>query len=135
MIFLTWNVAGIGKSIMHELELVSLLCKRSISAAAITETEIHPGETFSIPGYTTFSHPTGPHKTRVIILVRTDIAVATEAMLLTSSLLDVWAKLTIRGHPLIFGGVDHQWKTISDEKQDLITILDHCKEVVAAAKT
>ena len=83
-------------SCAREHELISILGSNNISVAAITETEIPPGETFSIPGYTTYAHPVGPHKTRVLVLIRTDLAVAAEGTLMMSSQLDVWVKLTIK---------------------------------------
>ena len=127
-------MAGIGRSSAREHELVAVLLNNNVSVAAITETEIPPGEAFSIPGYTTFAHPVGPHKTRVLVMVRADLAMVAEATLVMSSQLDVWVRLTIRGRPLIFGGIYRQWSVISSEREDLDSIINHCGSAVAAAR-
>jgi hypothetical protein len=115
-VVLTWNVEGLTTG-TKELVLLDLLVTNNVSVAAITETEVPSLHgAFDLTGYVSFLPQVEiGDKFLVIVYVRCDVALASEARLATDIMRDglqaVWVRLdTHRGRPgMIVGGTYRQW--------------------------
>ena len=138
LVIMTWNAAGLNKGMTKELALVELLQRHSVDVAAISEAELDVSTalTFAIEGYTTFIPPTNTDdKIRVLLLVRTSLAISANATLLpdATSGLSVWVDLHLP-HRLCIGGVYRPWKGIAQETRDLQTLIDQVNSITSSSK-
>jgi exonuclease III len=147
-VILTWNVEGLTTG-TKELVLLDLLVTNNVSVAAITETEVPASHgTFDLAGYVSFlPQVEAGDKYRVIVYVRCDVALASDARLAVDIMRDglqaVWVRLDAhRSRPaMIVGGIYRQWSKWSPggvnrkmdmQREQLIVFL---QQVEAAASS
>ncbi|QQP53929.1 Hypothetical protein FKW44_006580, partial [Caligus rogercresseyi] len=137
----TWNVAGLSGT--KELHLSCLLDRQDIDAAVITETEMAPSvDTFKTKGYVSFG-PLGVGKRRIVTLVKTDLAMRSNAKLrpdlMSSDVQTVWIELTLPTYSVLVGGVYREWNSsepgsVLTERDRLDVILDQAKSATGTSK-
>ena len=136
---MTWNAAGIQRGRTKELALARLLQEHSVDVAAITEAEL-PSTTasmFAIEGYTTFLPQASPDKkVRVILLVRTTLAITASASSIQDSTegLSTWLDLCHAHYRVRVGGVYRPWKGIKEETSDLKRLTDEVRRATLESK-
>lgn len=112
--------------------------------AVISEAEL-PAEiasNFAIPDYTTFLPLTkNGCKTRVVILVKSDLAIQSSVRLrldlMSTEIQTVWIELKLRCS-IVIGGIYRQWKSKSiseSESNRLHTFLDQARVVASTSKS
>ena len=136
--FLTWNASGLCKGKTKELALCNLLQTHSVDIAAITEAELDDAtaSNFSIDGYTTFLPLHTTNKVRVLLLVRTSLAIAANARQFPDSThgTSIWLELNLSNKRFLVGGVYRPWKGVSAEADDLHSIIEQVKVASNACK-
>jgi len=121
--------------VTKDLALQNLLTTNNIDVAVITEAEL-PSTTapYSIHGYTSFFPTVSPgDKTRVLALVKSDLATTTGAKirkdLMSERGLSVWFELDT----LLVGGIYRQWSGPCEEA-DLEMLINQCKRATTSHK-
>jgi hypothetical protein len=123
MAFLNWNAKNLTSG-TKELALLDLLVANNVDVAVVTEAEVPTYRgAFDVAGYVAFlpAVPNG-NKYRVIVYVRCDVALATDARLetdiMSEGLQAVWVRLDARPKgpggraatpAMIVGGLYRQW--------------------------
>ncbi len=106
---MVYNVANLTRSTTKELELVNLIKDNTPDIAIITECDLDPADTLSIPGYMAFPAEVSPVGTiRLIVLVALYIASVTS--IIETTYMDIW--LSVPG--LLVCGVYRQWAVASE---------------------
>jgi hypothetical protein len=137
---LTWNVENLTVGKTKELVLLDLLVRNDVSVAAITETEVPSSlGAFNLAGYTSFLPSVAlGDKYRVMMYVRNDVAIATDARLAADIMQDglqaVWVRLDAhRGCPaMTIGGTYRQWSSRSTDSAGVDRSMPMQKEQLEA---
>lgn len=124
----------------RELDLANLVTTTGVEVVALSEAEVPAGAAeFALDGFTTFAPLVKPgEKTRVMILIKTDVAVKTNARLERELLSDgfpsVWVQLdshTVRGGgraalcgAVLLGAVYRRWGSPTSEKAEFEILKD-----------
>ncbi len=126
---MVYNVANLTRSSTRELELVNLIKNVTPDIAIITECELDPADTLSVPGYAAFPAKVSPIGTiRLIVLVALHIANTTS--IIETTYMDIW--LSVSG--LLVSGVYRQW-AVDDEGAELEAFHTRCaKNVTKSGK-
>ena len=136
---MTWNAGNLARG-GKELSLLHLLQANRVDVAIITEAEL-PEElapVFSVTGCTSFLPLRGSlGKTRVITLVKSDMAMRARAKLrndiMSPLVQSVWLQLDQPGkRSILLGGIYREWSL--QEKEDLDIILGQVKLATESSK-
>jgi hypothetical protein len=137
MKLLTWNACRLLAG-ERELALVNLLTTTGADVATITECEILEGSgEFSVAGYTTFAPPPNAGgKTRVLVLVKNDLAVGANvkviANIMDPAVQSVW--LHFNHHSigsatqgatlgaLVLGGIYREWTPLLSQEESRLRL-------------
>ena len=133
---MTWNAGGLSNK---ENSLAHLLATYKVDVAIITETELSVSiaPNYALNGFTTFLPMVEDgEKTRVVALVRSDLAIKANARLrhdiMSSPVQTVWVDLRLpKGGSLVVGGVYRQWLDYPVQREHLNII---CTQVLAASE-
>ncbi len=124
---MTYNIANITRSSTRELELLHLVQTSTPDVVVITECELPPEGTISIPGYVSYlAHASPIGKIRLAMLVVNDLA-ATASVISTTSM-DIWVSLP----GILLGGIYRQW-AVSDEASELAAFHARCASIASNA--
>ncbi len=125
---MTYNVANLSRSKTRELELVSLLKDTTPDIAIITECELNPTDTLSIPGYVFFPAKVSPIGTvRLAALVAIHLADTTS--IIETTYMDIW--ISFPG--LLISGVYRQW-AVADERAELEAFHIRCMNHLSTSR-
>ena len=134
---MTWNAAGLSN---REDALAHLLVTYRVDVAIVTEAELSVSlaPNYALKGFTTFLPRVGKReKTRVVALVKSDLAISANARLrhdlMSAPVQTVWLDLKLpQGGSLVIGGVYRQWlDAAADQREHLDTV---CAQVLAASE-
>ncbi len=124
---LSWNVSGLRRSKVRELELRHLLDRESPDVAVLTETELDKmDDSFVMTGYKTFSSSTTSlGKIRVLLLLRQSLPLTAPPSLLAANHQEIWIRVPCTSGSWTIAGVYRQWGR--NEAEDLGVLCDNIR--------
>ncbi len=115
-----YNVANFARSSARELDLLYIVKSTGADIVIVTECELRPEETLTLPGYTTHYATVSPiGKIRLAILLVDHLA-ATASVIETTAM-DVW--ISVQG--VLVAGIYRQW-AVEDERAALMSFYQRC---------
>ncbi len=138
---ITWNAANLLRGQTKELSLLHLLSTNKVDIAIITEAEMPEtfAASFAVDGYTSFPAKARNGKVRLIVLIKTSLAVESKAAVCKSfpnctKDVSIWIEFTLQRQTLIVGGIYRPWVGLAHEKEHVEGLVKQLTSATSVCK-